>query len=226
MKTNLLILCFVSLTFFACKKNGDNTNPSTQTATYINTNAGSSWTYHEINSSGVAPTNTDYTVVSTAKDSSINGKSYHIYDYSYGGSEYLNLTGHNYYQYDSIPGGLNEVFERLYLKDDLAVGTNWKQDISVTIPGVAFPVPATITNTVAEKGISRNINGTNYSNVIHVATTITSALIPASSLTTSIDSYYAERFGLIENSTVVKLNFFGTTENVDISTKLTSAVLK
>jgi len=226
MKTNILIFCFAVLLFSACKKDNNGNTPTTQTTTYLNTTSGSSWTYHEINSSGTTPSNTDYTLVSSAKDTSINGKSYHIYNYSYGGNQYLNVTGHDYYQYDSIPGGLNKVFERLYLKDDAAVGTVWKQDLNVNIPGIPLAVPATITNTIAEKGISRNVNGTNYTNVIHVTTTISSSLIPSSSLTSSIDSYYAEKFGLIENSSKVSLNFLGASEEVNVETKLTSAVLK
>lgn len=226
MKTNILIFCFAVLLFSACKKDDNGNTPTTQTTTYLNTTSGSSWTYHEINSSGTTPSNTDYTLVSSAKDTSINGKSYHIYNYSYGGNQYLNVTGHDYYQYDSIPGGLNKVFERLYLKDDEAVGTVWKQDLNVNIPGIPLAVPATITNTIAEKGISRNVNGTNYTNVIHVTTTISSSLIPSSSLTSSIDSYYAEKFGLIENSSKVSLNFLGASEEVNVETKLTSAILK
>lgn len=226
MKTNILIFCFAVLLFSACKKDNNGNTPTTQTTTYLNTTSGSSWTYHEINSSGTTPSNTDYTLVSSAKDTSINGKSYHIYNYSYGGNQYLNVTGHDYYQYDSIPGGLNKVFERLYLKDDAAVGTVWKQDLNVNIPGIPLAVPATITNTIAEKGISRNVNGTNYTNVIHVTTTISSSLIPSSSLTSSIDSYYAEKFGLIENSSKVSLNFLGASEEINVETKLTSAILK
>ena len=225
MKTKLLILGFAVLLFSSCEKNDDNT-PPTETSTYINTNAGSSWTYHETNSSGITPVNTDYTLVSSSMDTSINGKIYHVFNYSYGGSQYLNISGHEYFQFDSIPGGLNQVFDRLYLKDNVAAGTSWKQDLSVTIPGSPLPVPVTITNTISEKGISREVNGTTYSNVIHVSTSITSSLIPASALTSSIDSYYAEKYGLIENTSVVSLNFFGITKSVNVQTKLTSATLK
>lgn len=226
MKTKLLIFSFAVLLFASCEKNDDDNTPPAETTTYINTNAGSSWTYHETNSSGITPVNTDYTLVSSPNDTSINGKTYHVFNYSYGGSQYLTVSGHEYFQFDSIPGGLNQVFDRLYLKDNVAAGTSWKQDLSVTIPGVPLPVPVTITNTISEKGISRDVNGTSYSNVIHVNTTITSSLIPAGSLTSAIDSYYAEKYGLIENSSVVSLDFFGITKSVNVQTKLTSATLK
>lgn len=225
MKTNILIFCYATLLFTACKKSGTGNNPQTQ-ETYLNTAAGSSWTYHEKNSSGTTPENSDYTVTSTSKDTAINGRSYHVYNYSYSGNEYLNVSGHSYYQFDSIPGGLGQIFERLYLKDDAAVGISWKQDISVTIPGILVSIPVTITNNIAEKGISRTANGINYTNVIHVSTGITSTLIPSASITSSINSYYAQKYGLIENTSVVHLDYLGITENVNIETKLLSAVLK
>ena len=77
-----------------------------------------------------------------------------------------------------------------------------------------------------EKGISRTVNSTSYSDVIHVSTTISSALIPAASLTTVINSYYAPKYGLIENSSVVHLDFAGIVQDVDTETKLVNATLK
>lgn len=224
MKTRILIFSCALLFFTACKKNKDN-NSQTQ-ETYLNTTEGSSWSYHESDSSGASAVASDYTVTSSAHDTSINSKSYHIYTFSYGGSKYLNVTGHNYYQFDSIPGGLGQVFERLYLKDDAQAGANWKQDLSVTIPGFPLPVPVSIANNVAEKGISRTVNGNNYTHVIHVTTSITSSYIPEADLTSAIDSYYAPGYGLIENKTKVNLNYLGMVENVNIETKLVSAVLK
>ena len=228
MKTNFFFYCLAVLMVSACSKN-DNTkdNPGTpENDTYINTTAGSTWSYHTIDSAGATPAIADYTLTATSRDTSINERTYHIYDYSYGGNQYLNLSSHAYYQYDSIPGGLGAgVFERIYLKDDAAAGTSWKQDFSVTIPGNPLALPVTVTNTISEKGITRTVNGTNYTDVIHVTTNISSTFIPAG-LTTNINSYYAKNYGLIENSTKVDLDFLGFTQNVDIGTKLTSAALK
>jgi len=225
MKTKILILCLSVLIFSSCQKKDDETSPTTEATTYINTNAGSSWTYHETNSSGINPVNSDYTLVSSSSDTSINGRTYHVYNYSYGGSQYLNKSGSEYYQYDSIPG-LDQVIERLYLKDNASEGTSWKQDLSVSIPSSPLPLPVTITNKIAEKGLSKDINGTTYTNVIHVTSSITSSLIPATSLQSSIDSYYAEKYGLIENTTKISIDFFGITQNVDVKTELQSATLK
>lgn len=221
MKTNALILFAATLIFTACNKN--DSNPDSTSASYVNTNAGSTWTYHEDNSSGVTPTSSDYTVTSTSQDSTINGRKYHVYNYSYGGSQYLAASGHDYYQYDSIPvsGGIN--VERLYLKDDAAQGATWSQNFDLTISNI--PITLKATNKITEKGISRTVNGQNYSNVTHVSTALSSALI-TSGLTSSIDSYYAPKYGMIENTTVIHLDFLGLTENVDVSTKLISSDLK
>jgi hypothetical protein len=225
MKTNAIILFAATLIFFtACNKNDSNPDSNTS-GTYINTNAGSTWTYHEDNSSGVTPTNSDYTVTSTSQDSTIKERKYHVYNYSYGGSQYLSASGHDYYQYDSIPitGGVN--VERLYLKDNAAQGDTWSQNFDLTISGI--PIILKATNKITEKGISRTVNGQNYSNVTHVSTTLSSALI-TSGFTSSIDSYYAPNYGMIENTTVIHLDvpLLGLAENVDVTTKLVSADLK
>jgi hypothetical protein len=226
MKTALFILFAGTTLFFsACSKKNNSTTPTTTDTTYINTSAGSTWSYQQVDSSGATPNTSAYTVTSTSKDSTINGRKYHVYNYSYGGNNYLALDGHTYYQYDSIPipGGVN--VERSYLKDNVAVGTTWKDDFNLTIPNIPVPVTLTATNTIAEKGISRTINGVSYSNVIHVSTTLSSALIP-SGFTSSIDTYYAPNYGLIESSTMIKLNYLTLSENINIHTSLTGASLK
>jgi hypothetical protein len=229
MKTSSIAWLFLLVLAAGCSKNSSNPNPTPipTSNSYINANAGSSWNYHEVNSSSGTPVATDYTVTSSSMDTTVNNHKYHIYTYSYGGSEYLMVSGHDYFQFDSLPGGLGAgVFERNYLNDALDVNGTWSQNLSVTIPNFPLPVPVTITNTIKEKGISRNVNGTNYTNVIHVSTAITSAAIPASGLTSTIDSYYAPNYGLIENSTTISLNYLGITQNVNMQTKLVSSQLR
>lgn len=223
MKTFTFLLA-ATLIFSACKKN-DSGSTNNTTDVYLNTTSGSTWSYEQTDQSGTnSPT--DYTVTSTSKDSTINSHKYHVYSYSYGGSQYLGKDGNDYYQYDSIPisGGIN--IDRLYLKDNVSTGTTWTQNFSLTIPGVPLAVPLTITNKISEKGIDRTVNGTAYSNVIHVTTTLSSALIPPTALTSSIDSYYAPNYGLIENTSVVSIDFSGIVENVNVKTQLMSANLK
>lgn len=228
MKTNIFILIIATTIISSCSKKDATPSTPPTTDTYLNSNAGSSWTYHETDSSTATPSSSDYTVTSTSTDTTINSKSYHIYSYSYGGSEYLNLTGHNYYQFDSVPGGLGQVIERLYLQDNAAVNATWSQNFTVNISagGITLPVQVTLENKIIGTGMSRTVNGIPYSGVIHVSTTISSTSIPAANLTSSIDSYYAPNYGLIENSTLVNLNYLGLTENVNIKTQLMSSVLK
>jgi hypothetical protein len=221
---NLLFPAFI-LFIISCKKNSTTNTPQPQDS-YLTTTTGSTWNYHQTDSSGSTPVNTDYTVTSAAKDTLVNGRSYHVFNLSTGSNQCLNISGNDYYQYDSLPAGLGTaVFERLYLKDNVSIGSSWAQSTNVTVPGIPFPVPVTLTYQISEKGISRTVNAITYNDVIHVSTTISSALIPSASLTSSIHSYYAKKYGLIENSTIIKLDYTGIVENVNIDTKLVSATL-
>jgi len=226
MKTNLLIFFVAAVIFTSCSKNNSDNNSST-TNTYINTNAGSTWNYHQVDSSSNSPVVSDYTLTSSSNDTTINSKKYHIYNGSDGADRYMTVSGNDYYQYDSIPvaGGIN--IERLYLKDNAAVGTTWDQSFTLNIPNLPVPggVTLSVKNNIVEKGISRTVNGISYSNVIHVSTSLSSPLI-TSGFTSSIDSYYAPKYGLIESKTVVHLDYLGITEDVNISTHLMSADLK
>lgn len=225
MKITTLLFPVLLLFIISCKKSST-TNTQPQQSTYLTTTAGSTWNYHQIDSSGSTPVNSDYTITSTSKDSLINGRTFHVYNISSGGNQYLNITGNDYYQFDSLPAGIGAaVFERLYLKDNASAGITWTQSLTITVPGIPLPVPVTLTYQIAEKGISRSVNGQNYSDVIHVSTTISSSLIPPANLTTSINSYYAKKYGLIENSTLLNLNYLGIVQNINVTTKLVSSII-
>jgi hypothetical protein len=225
MKVKALLFPVFMLFAVSCKKTPQ-TSSQGAGGTYLTTSTGSSWNYHQIDSSGSNPVNSDYNVTSTSTDTVINGRSYHIFNTSAGRNQYLNISGNDYYQFDTLPAGIGSaVFERLYLKDNSPVGTQWGQSVTVTVPGIPFPVPVTLTNTISEKGISRTVNGNSYSDVIRVSSTISSSLIPGASLTSSINSYYAKKYGLIENTTIIHLDFTGIIANVNIETKIVSATL-
>jgi hypothetical protein len=169
----------------------------------------------------------DYTITSTANDTTIDSMKYHVYTYSYGGSKYLGIEGHDYYQYDSIPitGGVN--IQRLYLKDNAAKDDTWKQDFNLQIQELqGATIQLTVQNKVVEKGITKTVNGKDYSNVYHVSTSLSSSAIPSTALASTIDSYYAPGYGLIENTTQVELNYLGFVKEVNFKTELTSADLK
>jgi hypothetical protein len=225
MKIKILLFPVLMLFIISCKKNSS-TNTQPHQDTYLTTTAGSTWNYHQIDSSGSTPVNTDYTLTSSSRDTLINGKSYHIYNNSTGSFQYLSLTSNDYFQFDSLPAGLGTaVFERLYLKDNVNVGNSWTQSLTITVPGIPFSIPITLTYQIAEKGISRTVNAQTYTDVIHVSATISSSLIPSANLTSSINSYYAKKYGLIENTTIINLNYTGIIENVNIETKIVSATL-
>src|SRR5450432_1165037 len=222
MRIKMLFFVTFLLFIVSCKKNETTTTP--QQDVYLTTSAGSTWNYHETDLSGTTPVNKDFTLTSTSRDSSINSRNYHVFSNSGGSSQYLNITGSDYYQFDSLPAGFGtSTIERLYLKDNAAVGANWNQATTVTLPGVPLAVPVTLTFSVVEKGISRTVNGMVYSNVIHVTTSISSVLIPAASLTTSINSYYAKKYGLIETTNIISLNYMGVIQNLNTETKLVNA---
>jgi len=224
MKTSLVFLALLFI-FSSCKKdNAPKDNPSNET--YVNTNAGSTWTYRQTDMADNNSTS-DYTITSTANDTTIDSRKYHVYTYSYGGSRYLGMEGHDYYQYDSIPitGGVN--IQRLYLKDNAAKDDTWKQDFNLQIQELqGATIQLTVQNKVVEKGITKTVNGKDYSNVYHVSTSLSSSAIPSTALASTIDSYYAPGYGLIENTTQVELNYLGFVKEVNFKTELTSADLK
>lgn len=212
-----------AILFTSCKKDKSNDN-NPDDSVYINTVSGSLWTYHEVNSSGGASQESDYTVTSTSRDTTIEGKSFHIYAYSYGGFQYLSKSNSDYFQYDSIPG-LSNAIVRLYLKSNAKVGNTWDQNVSIPVPNFPANVPVKISNKVLDIG-SRTVNGTLYNNVVHVQTSLSSTLIPSDNLKSDINAYYAENYGLIESSVVINLDYLGITEDVDVTIKLTTANLK
>jgi len=224
MKTSLVFFALLFI-FSSCKKdNAPKDNPSNET--YVNTNAGSTWTYRQTDMADNNSTS-DYTITSTANDTTIDSRKYHVYTYSYGGSKYLGIEGHDYYQYDSIPitGGVN--IQRLYLKDNAAKDDTWKQDFNLQIQELqGATIQLTVQNKVVEKGITKTVNGKDYSNVYHVSTSLSSSAIPSTALASTIDSYYAPGYGLIENTTQVELNYLGFVKEVNFKTELTSADLK
>ena len=216
----IFALLIVLATITSCKKSG-----SGSTDLYMTFSAGSTWNYQQTNANP-NPTISNYTISSTSRDSIILGKKYHVFTNSAGPNQYYNVTGNDYYQFDSIKlATVAQSIDRLYLKDNAALNSSWAQSISFNLTGVPVAIPLTITNTITETGITRTVNSIVYSKVIHIKTTLTSTLIPAASLTTNIDTYYASKYGLIENSSVITLNFMGFNNNVNTTTKLMSSNL-
>lgn len=224
MKKILFGAIFLSLTAVSCSKDGDDEDLVAES--FLNTAAGSTWNYETTDNANPGPPET-HTLTSTNRDTSIGGKSYHIYSNSATGeSEYNSRTGNNYYRFQSLPDELGgSDVEELYLKSAASVNASWSQSYDLSASG--FPVTITNTNRIMEKGISRTVNGTVYTNVTHVKTDVSLGGLPpgTATLTSDIHQYYAPNYGLIEGNVKITVDIMGSVESTDISTKLITATL-
>jgi hypothetical protein len=227
MKKQFLPFLGALILSIGCKKSSSGGDaPPAAPSPYMSKTANSTWQYEQVNNATSITTN--YTLTSTTRDSTINGKPYHVYtNSSTGGSEYYNITGSDYFQYRDLPAALGSAkVDALYLKDNLAVGGSWSQPVNVTVSGVTIAL--TLTYTILEKGVAKTVSGINYTDVITVKTDITPNTpgIPASALTTDIKSYFARKVGLIQNDTKVVVNFMGFNQTTDTQLKLKSSDIK
>ena len=224
MKKAILPILSLILAGSACKKSSSTPDPVLEK--YMSITAASTWNYRLVNN--VTAVTTNYTLSSTTRDSTINGRAYHVFSNSNtGAGEYYFISGNDYYTFRKLGIATSSTtMEDNYMKDNSPVGTSWPQTVNLSITGVPFPIPITVTYTITEKGSSRIVNGVTYTDVIHVSGNITSSLIPAANLTTDIQNYFARRYGMIETNNKLALNFMGVSQNVDNKTVLISADIK
>lgn len=183
---------------------------------------GNKWIYDVTTNPGTPTQSTvPDTVTTTATDTSItlsgSSRTYRIFKHTNGDiSDYYNITGNDYYRFQKVDlnGTLLQI-EDLYLKDNQPVNTAWSQTLNLNLPGFPFAVPVTVTNTIIEKGSSRTVNGTAYTDVIAVKTDITSSGLPAGTIVTDIKTYYAKKVGMIEADYKIQI----AAASVDINTK-------
>ncbi len=193
MKISFLSSFFVASALFLftqCKK--DSSSPAnTTTVNYSPLTVGSNWTYTYSQDTSAATT---YTVTVTDKDTVVNGRTYKVLSTSDGsGNNYEAKEDSNYYRFASF-AGIGSI-EELYLKDNRPVSSTWTNNASFNYPGSPIPLTANLTYTIKEKGITHDVNGKTYKDVIHVNVDI-------SVFTASIgngDFYYAQGIGLIDN---------------------------
>ncbi len=215
-----LFLCAV---LTSCQDDDVPTPTPPANVAYMSLSAGSTWNYELVDN--VAASTSPFTLTSTN-----NGKAYHVFTNSSGSAnEYYNITGSEYFNFRSLPSilGVGNV-ENIYLKDNVAAGASWTQSYPITVSGVAMTFK--LTNTITEKGISKTVNGTAYSDVIRVTTamdvTIGVLPLPPGALTTDIQSFYAPKFGLIQSKNKIDINFSGIVEHTDQQTNLKTADIK
>jgi hypothetical protein len=227
MKKIIFSLLAYILVGVSCKKNDTPDPVPTPAVKFMSLTAGSIWHYELINN--IVPATTAFTVTSTSRDSSIGTRTYHVFTNSSAANEYYNITGNDYYNFRNLPSAIGgSSVEYNYLKDNLAVGANWSQSFPVTVGG--FALNATLNNTITEKGITKTVKGVTYNNVFHITTTVSVTVsgipLPSGALTTDIQTYYAEKYGLIQSNNKISLNYAGIVDNTDQQTNLISADIK
>lgn len=213
------------LGLFSCKKDDDSSGTPAPVK-FMSLTAGSTWNYKFTDNPSTAPAVSNYTVTATSNDSVANGRTYKVFTNSSGPNEYYNITGSDYYTFRKLPDVLGGVsVEVLYLKDNLNANGTWSQTIPITYSGI--PLQLTFNNTIAEKGITKVVNGVTYTGVTKVKTTLAVTGIPfAYTLDSDIEYYYAPKVGQIENNTTIDLTVTGfPPTHVEQKTELQSSTI-
>lgn len=217
-----IVLGGLLLSFWAlsCKKSNDTVVEADK---FMTITANSQWIYDVTNN--LTSTTTADTVTATSADTSVNGRSYRKFSHKNGGTDYYNITGNSYYQYRNTngAGGLDIAIEDLYLKDNANVGDSWSQSVNVDVGG-GLSIPVTFTNSVLEKAISKTVNGITYNNVYHLKTDISASGVPAGTIVSNIQNYYAPKVGLIEGDYSIQISLASI--DINTTTKLKSSSLQ
>jgi hypothetical protein len=213
MKTRVfLALAAFTLTFAACQKENDDTEDGGTTENFQPTSAGSTWQYNSTTSGTFSET-------ATGTDTTIDGQKYAAFDNSEGGRRYVNNNNGIYTTYGGLPQfpQLDTTISLLYLKDAPA-GTNWDQ------VSVYNGIPITLTYTIASRDGEKDVNGTNFKDVIALDFTI-GAPNPITGQNTTIATgkqFYAKGVGAIASTLHLNVG----TVNINDSTYLVSYDIK
>ena len=218
------VLIILSL-HISCKKSSNESSGPPAPVPYMSITTSSTWQYKLDDNIGA--TSVNYLITATDRDTIVGSRTYKVFsNSSTAGSEYYHISSGNYYNYRNLGASLgNNKLEILYLKDNLNAGAKWEETFNLTIPGLPLPVSVKLDNTIAEKGITRTVNGITYKDVIHVTTYLSSSAIPSSNLTSDIQNYYAPKVGAIETTYKLNLNYL-VIRNIDTKTILLSADIK
>lgn len=225
------VLAGFVLSFAACSDDdgGGGDTPAGPTL-YMNIKPNSTWQYRATDSSSSGTNISNFTLTSTSADTIINGRSYHVYDHSTNGRVYNAIVSNNtYYTYQPLPLNIStDYYENLYLKSEAAINDSWVQNYNIPIDfnGQQLSLAVAQTNRIAEKGITKTVNGVTYNNVIHVSSTLGMPPIPGYNLQSDLHFYYAPNAGLIHSNTFVVLNQPGNSTTVRNIVDLMSSDLK
>lgn len=215
MKKTIFALVCICIIAFSCKKDKNNDNVAPTNQSYANSNVGTNWIY-EVKTQD--PTTLDtLTTFDTSRvisgDTSIGSKSYSRVEHNNGSHNYYNVTGNDYYQFQNIviPPTLDTSIEALYLKDNGSIGTNWSQNLTVSIAPPPFPaITVTFTSSITGTGLTKTVNGITYNDVISVGTTLTA---PGLTITSDIQNFYARNIGLIQGDYNIDISGVASVHN-------------
>ncbi len=206
----------------SCKK--DNPSGNNVASPFMTLASGTTWNYETTDNA--ATTVTPYTLTSTSIDTVVGSRTYHVFnsvDANGTTQEYYNISGDEYYQFTQIAAQLPTI-ELLYLKNNVANGTNWTTPIAFSQQGAS--VNASIKNIVENNNTSVVVNGVTYNNVIKVRTEINNVTLTIPGIpfplpvtvTQDMYAYYAPKFGLVERNTALKLDIQGQGTLIDVNT--------
>lgn len=126
--------------------------------TYQPLESGSSWVYQD------SSTGTTTTLNATDSDTTIDGKSYTVFNSVASGQtadQYFNISFHDYYSIGVIGFGLPGV-EFLYLNDTASAGYNWQVSA-----GTFNGYPAQVQGQIIDTGLTVTIGANTFMHVIH-----------------------------------------------------------
>ncbi|HEX6916281.1 MAG TPA: hypothetical protein VF145_13620 [Chitinophagaceae bacterium] len=201
----LLACSLISLLFFTqCQKSSD----SIAISDFQPLTVGSNWTYISNGSS--------FKLTVTNKDTVALTRTYKVLSNDNGGNQYQAKYGNEYFRFATFQGVLPNGVEELYLKGDQAVNSTWQLTIPLQTGSVTINVTAKYT--ITEKGISKQVQGVTYNDVVHVRQDLSSAF----GNNGGGDFYYAKGVGLI--SSTLAITFPG--QNINNTTELTAFEIK
>lgn len=193
----LVVICLISVLFTSCGKNSsDDPDPNdsqTASTSYQPLTVNSTWTYLTD-----YPTADNVVLTATASTQTYNNKAYTVVQAKgakLGSQNQYFYNANHLYNYRVPVDGMGTI-DFTYLNDNAAVNATWKAN--VTDDGTLNGIPAQMTGTITEKGITKTVSGKQYTDVIH--TTILLQYNIASTYTTfaTYDFYVAKGIGIIE----------------------------
>jgi|GEM_PF-822637 hypothetical protein len=185
---------------FALTIAGASTTIDCKACVYMPTCEGSTYTYVDsVSNSGSQVRNADYLSVA---DTMIGGIDYRRI-ITPGGYGYYNCSGGTtiFLEYNEVPtidgGHVPVAFKHIVLEANAAIGASWSSNLANSY-GQNF----SYVYYIAEKGITRTVLDSVYSQVIHVSTAIHLISGGANTIIGTEDFYYARNIGLIERDSL------------------------